>query len=382
MESTIKVAASALLCLILTMAVLGVPGATPAAADARSGELTSAQIVAAFNAERTGNGLPPVVENADWSYKCYLHDRWMAANNQLSHAETPGTPEYSEGGNWAGTHSVLASGATWRDADPWRTAPIHLSQMMSPDLRSVGAAEFGGYSCLTTWPGYDTSATPPGTFTWFPGNGTILPASETAFELPTVPQVWVGIPEGTATGPHLYLYYADGGTGWQTPTTPTITTVALTGPAGPVEVRVVTRAVAEAAGYGGYMPTLAVFIPRNPLAPDSSYTLAVNTDQGATTLSFRTAAADPSDEPAARRPQRIRGMPAKLRTSRIFQLPRATNRGQRIRWRSLSNRVCRVSGNRLITRRARGICTLRARAPGNDTAQALAVTFRIRIIRR
>ncbi len=83
-----------------------------------------------------------------------------------------------------------------------------------------------------------------------------------------------------------------------------------------------TRAVAEAAGYGGYMPTLAVFIPRNPLAPDSSYTLSANTDRGATTLSFRTAAAGPSDEPAARRPQRIRGMPARLRARRSFQLPR------------------------------------------------------------
>lgn len=196
--------------------------------------------------------------------------------------------------------------------------------------------------------------------------------------------MWVGIPEGTTTGPHLYLYNADGGMGWQTPTTPTITTAALAGPSGPVEVRVVTRAVAEAAGYGGYLPTLAVFIPRYPLATDSSYTLTVNTDRGTTALSFRTAvnAADPDESPATTRPQRIRGVPTRLRARRSFQLPRVTNRGQHVRWRGLSGRSCRVSGSRLITKRTRGICTLRARAAGNDTTQALSVTFRIRISRR
>lgn len=368
--------------LALALAAAGVPAASPATAEPRSADLTSTQVVAAFNADRTANGLPPVAENADWSHKCYLHDRWMTANHTLSHAETPGTPEFSADGDWAGRHSVLASGASWRDSDPWRTAPIHLSQMMSPDLRSVGAAEFGGYSCLTTWPGYDASATPPGTFTWFPGNGTTVPASEIASEWPTVPQVWVGIPEGTATGPHLYLYVADGGMGWQTPTTPTITNAVLTGPAGPVEVAVVTRAVAAAAGYAGYMPTLAVFIPRRPLAADSPYNLTVDTDRGSTSLAFHTGASDSGQSPVTTHAQRVRGVPTKLRTRRSFLLPAVTNRGMRIRWRSLSGRICRVSGNRLITKGTRGACVLGARAAGDDTTRALSAIFRIRIIRR
>lgn len=286
---------------------LGVAVLAPPAPAVASGPVSHEAILRAFNAERTAAGLPPVTENPEWSAACAAHNTWMSANHRLSHAETPGTPAYTEAGNWAGTHAVLAGqGTSWASGDPWATAPIHLSQLMDPLLSTVGVDETDGYDCLTTWPGYVAPTADPATTAWFPGQGATLPYAETAAESPTTPGAWVGLPEGTQTGPYLYLYtpgrsgdadYSDnscspapgGGCrpGTQTDPTPTVlplatvTGVRLIGPGGPVDVRTVDREVAERAGYGGYLPTAAVFIPAQPLQPSSSYTLTATLSSAA-----------------------------------------------------------------------------------------------------
>lgn len=303
--------------IVLCLAAIGSPLNTSSGRAAANSDLSSTEIIARFNSERIAAGLSPVTENPEWSASCRLHDAWMSRNRKLQHAEDPGSPGYTEDGNWAGTSSVLALGASWRVGDPWATAPIHLSQMMNPLLATVGAAELDGYSCLTTWPGVRPATEPAGSLAWFPGQGATLPSSEVASESPTVPGVWVGLPEGTETGPYLYLY-APGTSGnangfnycyWGDPTPfvlplRRVVSTSLIGPRGPEEVRVVDADVAASAGYAGYLGTMALFIPSRPLVPGGSYELStvvassptppacpqtVETPMQQTTLRFATA---------------------------------------------------------------------------------------------
>lgn len=237
--------------------------------------ITPSQIVSLFNAQRVANGLPTVTENADWSAACALHNTWGFLNNKLEHSEIPGTPGYTAAGNWAAGNAVLAHGDGWSANSPWNSAPIHLSQMLSPRLKRVGAATNDERGCFTTWPGYDWSGTSP--TKWYPGPGTTVDAGMRAYELPTVPGVWVGLPEGTETGPYLYLYTNSS----QDP----VSGVTLTGPSGPVEVRVVDRNVAGE--YAGYLATTAMVIPVRPLQKGVSYTVAATVGLGQSAVTTR-----------------------------------------------------------------------------------------------
>ena len=82
----------------------------------------------------------------------------MSAQRRSQHDEAPGTEDYSEAGDWAGSNSVLAQGTSWRDGNPWADAPLHLMQLFDPDLRRAGASDAYGASCVTTWPGHPPSA--------------------------------------------------------------------------------------------------------------------------------------------------------------------------------------------------------------------------------
>ena len=222
--------------------------------------------IAAFNVERVANGLPPVAENPTWSANCELHNAWMELNGTgLTHTEVPGTPGYTDGGAWAGNNSVLAA-TFWSSGNPWRLAPMHLSQMMDPRLRVVGAAESHGASCLTTWPGYDYASVAAGTFTWFPGQNSVVARSHTAAERPTTPQTFVGIPDGATTGPHLYLYYSAGTWDWNA--RPTVLTATLFG-SGPESI--CCNRSRQPQLHGGYMPTR--YSSRQPLRADANYRL-------------------------------------------------------------------------------------------------------------
>lgn len=267
------------------LAATAVPaGATP------SVSFSPQQILEATNAERTRHGLPALTLRGDWSSSCAKHVRWIEQNGVLAHEEEPGTAGYSPEGDWAGTHAILASGSPWSRGNPFATAPIHLNQLMAPQLRAIGAWEKAGTSCLTTWPGMrlGSSATPR--FHSWPGDGAtgVAPAVQ-ATEMPFVPGQFVGLPPGSLTGPNMMVYAV----GWDR-----VRIVSATlRPAGgdEVDVRTVDRSHPTIGPY--LVPGSGFVIPAKPLFPSTAYTVAVrvrNLGTGAvrgTSWRFRTGGA-------------------------------------------------------------------------------------------
>ncbi|HVU79457.1 MAG TPA: hypothetical protein VHC67_17920 [Gaiellaceae bacterium] len=261
----------------------------PAVAAARSASgHTAAQDLAWFNAQRAANGIPAgIVENGEWSADCDKHVAYLEqVGNGLTHEEDPSSPYYTDDGEWGGTHSVLATG-TWRaDANPWETAPIHLAQMMSPQLAEMGVADRDGYVCATTWPGMDRPLPDTTSVVTYPGDGTTIYPSETAAESPFTPEDIVGLKGETGTnlyvyewGPVLGDYAAAARTG--------IASASLTGPDGPVEVKWVDGTTAQ---IGPYLPNASgILMPVKPLAGGATYTASVQFSDGtAHTWSFTT----------------------------------------------------------------------------------------------
>jgi hypothetical protein len=243
-----------------------------AAAPAAAAPPSASQIVALLNRERAHNGLyAHVTVNQGWSHDCALHNHYMAVNHTLTHVEDRNAPAYTAGGAWAGLHSVLAVGATWRNGNPWETAPYHLLQVLDPGLRATGVAESESYNCLTTFPG--TVVLHPAAdrlYSW-PGNGrTDAPAFEQANELPTVPGSFVGLPAGRTTGPNIMVYWA--GPGGGSPDELSLLSAAtLTDAHGrSVPVRIVNSARDST---GLTQPTTGFVIPPKPLTAGMRYQL-------------------------------------------------------------------------------------------------------------
>jgi hypothetical protein len=234
----------------------------------------SAEDVGFLNAERARWGLPAgIAEIPSWSQACGAHDAYLRAIGMLQHEEDSGMPGYSPGGAWAGGHSVLSVGYDWTAAaNPWEDAPIHLNQLMAPDLSAVGIDESGGYACATTWPGILRTPPPVGTVTTYPGDGTQgLPPAEYAAESPFVPGEMVGI-TGLA-GRELFVY--EEGTGYGTDLS--IASATLRSASGPVDIRWVDQTTRKVGGFlaGG------IIIPVAPLAANTRYTASVTLEAGA-----------------------------------------------------------------------------------------------------
>jgi hypothetical protein len=255
------------------------PPPTPLAIPAGISASRTAQDLEYLNAERARWGLPAgVTANSTWSQACAAHDAYLADNNLLEHPENESLPGYSPGGNWAGTHSILAEGGNWTaQANPWEDAPIHLDQLYTADLYTVGIDESRGYSCTTTWPGIGPPASPVGTVITYPGNGTSgLPPAEDAAELPFVPGNFVGVPAGTVAGRELFVYEEQSPlmgpcSGFCLARAPTITSASLTSVSGAAEVKWVDGSTNE---VGGYL-TGAIIIPVKPLAANTTYKAGV-----------------------------------------------------------------------------------------------------------
>jgi hypothetical protein len=260
-----------------TTVTLTLPASPPLALPAGVAASDSERDLGYLNTERTRWGLPAgVTLNGDWSDACAAHDAYLADNNRLEHPEDASLPGASPAGEWAGLHSILASGSVWSaTANPWEDAPIHLDQLYTPDLDFVGIDESRDRTCTTTWPGLGAPLEPGGTIITYPGDGTSdFPPAELAAESPFVPGKFVGLPEGTIAGRELFVYEEHGACSLLAclgPTAPDLQSATLTGPSGPVEVRTVSGDTGE---VGGYL-TGAIVIPVKPLAANASYTAEV-----------------------------------------------------------------------------------------------------------
>jgi Cysteine-rich secretory protein family len=258
-----------------TAIILGAAAALAAAAAAFAAHLAPrAAILAALNAERAANGIPAAVrENPAWSAKCADHVAYMAAMGSLTHSEDPSSVRYTASGSWAGQRSVLAvgSGSDWSESDPFAEAPLHLIQLMSPELQEVGiAVDATGYLCITTWPGFrERDASTPTVYT-YPGDGaTGVPSAETASEEPFVPGDFVGLPKGTATGFDIMVFAEGLADPWHA----RIVSATVTGPGGRVAVKTVDRTTPT---VGAYLPPGSGFvIPVAPLRPGATYAATV-----------------------------------------------------------------------------------------------------------
>ncbi len=237
---------------------------SPAGAAAISGP----EIVQRLSQQREANGIPGgLVERPEWSADCAKHNYYGEQTGELRHSEDPNSPYYSAEGNWAAENSVLASGSSWSQGNPWEEAPIHLIQMLAPPLSEMGAAENDHHNCATTWPGYHRPEPTSLTTYSYPGNGVsgVVP-TERAAESPMVPGDQVGLPEGTATGRYLLAYLS----GVDPSDAPDVTvTATLSVGSDAVDLRVVDSTNEE---VGGYMPQPSAFlIPAQPLKPQTAY---------------------------------------------------------------------------------------------------------------
>lgn len=263
------------------LAVAMASGGCLATAGARADTpVSAAEAIHYLNYQRADNGLPGgVVENPAWDAGCADHLSWMEANPSVAnpHQEIPGTPGFTAAGAAAGETSVLAVGADWAAStdpwgatDPWESAPIHLMQLLSPDLLSTGWADDGSDVCMVTWAGYDRPGPPVAQLLTYPGAGTEFAAtSELASEWPFTPGEFVGLPAGTATGPYLFVFGDGTGRG-------AITRASLSGPNGPVAVKTVDDdTIGPLGDLGSYLPAGGMIIPVAPLVTGATYRASV-----------------------------------------------------------------------------------------------------------
>jgi hypothetical protein len=242
---------------------------------------TAQQTIATLNAQRAANVIPAgITENPGWSQDCMEHDQYMQENGGvLTHVEVPANPGYSAGGKFAAGNAVLAKDASWDTGNPYEYSPLHLDQLLAPALQTVGTADFDGFSCTTTFPGWTRPAPASLTIYTYPGPGAAIYSSEVANELPFTPGMLVGLSPGAKTGPNLLVFVAAPN---ESPTAnpATLSQVTLTGPSGTVAVDTVDGNTRIPGGASASCPsgTVACYIasggfiiPVRPLRASATY---------------------------------------------------------------------------------------------------------------
>src|ERR1700712_5256008 len=272
--------------IILVAAAATLASAAPASAA------SSADIVGFLNQQRAANGIPATVPVDPYrTTGCVNHNHYMEQNG-LGHGEDPSKPGYtSEGADYSNTGEVLAQGGqAWSAAaNPWDSAPLHQTLLFAPRVNSAGADDSGGFSCVRF--GFDFSEPPSPelfAFTGDRGRSDVPPAVTVAGEGPFAPQEAVGIRQGVPTGPDI-LFFARG-----FGSSDRAVSYALTGPAGPIEAKMVDSTTQAPDGSGPVFDLGGDLIPVQPLEPLATYQVAVTweNDSGQRldqALSFKTA---------------------------------------------------------------------------------------------
>jgi hypothetical protein len=260
---------------VAAAAAAGLALLIPAAASAQSGT-SAAEAVAALNAQRAAHGIPAdLVENPDYSLGCRQHMAYEELNGRSTtqpHAEDPAKPGYTPLGDQAARASVLGSASsTWAAGNPWENAPIHLMDTLAPALAQTGWAP----GCMWTVPTVPRPAPDDVKVFTYPGAGSSIYPAQVASEWPFVPGDFVGLPQGTLTGPHILVMPFGQVTGLD-PGEATgrtrIVAASLAGPDGLVEVRTVDESTTGALGDLGRYLEGGMLIPVVPLRPSARYT--------------------------------------------------------------------------------------------------------------
>jgi hypothetical protein len=245
----------------------------PAAARA----IVPAEAVRLLNAQRAANGIPgDLVEAPGLSDGCAKHGNYVALNGgALTQGEDPAKPGYTAEGDRQTLASsgpqALSSDARWSDAtNPWLLQPISLYRLFDPEVAAVGYSDDQAIACARVAGGRAPAAAPE--LYSLPGNGRIgVPMSELNHEAPYTPQQLAGLPAEQATGPNILLFTR----GLRGSVPLGAAAFSLTGPAGPVDARLVTEATKTDAGSGSWFRGGGVLIPAAPLAPFATYVARV-----------------------------------------------------------------------------------------------------------
>lgn len=100
-----------------------------------------------LNAYRALAGLPPVREDPVASADCRLHARYIVEINAVGHFEDPASSWYTADGDRAARESdLIGSGVTLsarRAVEAWLNAPFHAFPLVSPRLTTSGYGEYG-----------------------------------------------------------------------------------------------------------------------------------------------------------------------------------------------------------------------------------------------
>lgn len=261
-------------------------GKTSVQASARATS-TAGSILSAVNYERQMAGLSSLKEDPALSRSCQLHARYMAGNDLLTHVEQSGNAFFTADGAWAGTHSVLARNSAGFYGNPWKDAPFHEFQAFHPWLRTTGVGTAGNYACMVTLGERDAANPAEIKLQTVPGPGQFSPPAQIAREAPFVPGDEVGLPEGTKTGPHIYVY-AVGPERFEK-----VYVQAATLTAADDGSQVALRWVdAGSPRSGRYLDGGVILIPEVPLRPETTYTIrieaATQNNEGSRLLISRT----------------------------------------------------------------------------------------------
>ena len=266
--------APVLLCLLLAAAALVAATAARAA--------TPAQIVERLNAERTANGIPGgIVLDPAWTLGCEHHVRYEELNGiRWTHEELPGKPGFTKDGQLAGLAGDQAYNGSFDSRNPFDTLPLHLASLLQPTLARVGAFERGGRTCIRIVPGNTRHIARNTIYGAAAGGRAHVPTSERVHgEWPASPGDVVGLPQGTTTGPTLYVF-ASGP--WLVEQPLKLEHAELEGPEGTIAIRSVSpRVRAKIRPY--VAPGVFFLIPVSPLRPGTRYTATVTVAGGAGT---------------------------------------------------------------------------------------------------
>ena len=124
--------------------------------------VTHDEIMSVLNAERTANGIPPLVEDPALSAGCAAHNNYAMLNGSpqtgyFFRDEDPVLPGYTPEGDAAAPDSQFSVGSrpvdSFANGNPMDLAPLHLFNLMLPDLKTVGVDQldfsYGAYGTLS-----------------------------------------------------------------------------------------------------------------------------------------------------------------------------------------------------------------------------------------
>lgn len=242
-----------------------IPTAT-AMGDART-------ILGAVNYERQMAGIDAVTTSKPLEQGCVRHALYMNQNGVLTHSEDQSKPGYTPEGAFAASKGVLARNTAGFTTNPWKFAPFHEFQVLHPWLQQTGIGVSGDYACMFTLGERAGGMIDDIKLMTAPGTGQYIRPAEVAREAPFTPGEEFGIPQGTKTGPHIYVYAV----GPQRFPNVVVKTATLTATESGVDAPL--RWVdASSSKSGRYLDGGAILIPTSPLKEGAVYGLRVEAE--------------------------------------------------------------------------------------------------------